>query len=850
MKRSLLFTLILLLCNLTVQLYAQPTLTQANNFPEIGDALIRINADPAGVSIGASGANVTWDFQDLTPAGGINEGTMVAPAATGFAANFPTANIVRSSNDLMFYDDAATAVDFLGFMAADGAGGFIEIAHTNPLTEIQYPFTFGDSFTDDGVRTYLTYTGDMSNTVEADGFGNLSLPNGFFNDVLRVKKVYQVTDTDAGGAVAFLRTDTTYLWYSEDSRVPLLSINYIHIENGGTVNDIVEVTYADVQAESGGPDDYGYTWTQSGGCIFRDITERGTLITGLADDNFVGPFNMGFDFQYYWGTYGQLWVGSNGYASFGGGIQIASIASGFPIIPSNDGKNNFVAGLLTDLSFAGANNPGRAYYYSNNIDTFILMFKNVPFWVNNAAGYGGSNTFEFVFTKADSSVALIYQDMSVLTDMDAAYQGSPNPVIIGIENPLGDGGLQYSSSIMPEDNICLKFDPPAIPLIDVIDVYPAWNNNTDNGGRFLIQGTVENLMSNIKNSGSVDISTPITVLGQVFDANGILFGGNFNTSIPDGLAQGESQTIITWQDFPALEGDYSFRVTATTANDINAVNDVRTSEIVVVDTTGGTYNLSYVPNFPSVVGQVSWNGGADYNDGVGMYIEPPFYPAKILAVEYGNATNGAGFRAAVYDDDGANGSAGTELAQHDIAAANVLAGDWTAVDFSSDDIVIEDGGFYAAWLMEAGGVALTTDLTPPFSNRTFEILASTWAPYREADAADYLIRVTMQNQDADTTTIWINPANGNTFATLHNAQPNPANADGTLITFELPQATDQIVFSVADMTGKQLSQRSLNNLQAGEHTLRLNTQNLSAGTYIYSIQTNGFKVSKQLVVIR
>ena len=52
---------------------------------------------------------------------------------------------------------------------------------------------------------------------------------------------------------------------------------------------------------SGGPDAYGYTWTDSDEegnfYTWTEISETGTEITTLMDDNRVGPFDMGFDFH-------------------------------------------------------------------------------------------------------------------------------------------------------------------------------------------------------------------------------------------------------------------------------------------------------------------------------------------------------------------------------------------------------------------------------------------------------------------------------------------------------------------------------------------------------------------------
>ena len=38
-----------------------------------------------------------------------------------------------------------------------------------------------------------------------------------------------------------------------------------------------------------------------------------------------------------------------------------NIASPFPAIPTASGANDFIAPLLSDLSFTGNNNPGKCY---------------------------------------------------------------------------------------------------------------------------------------------------------------------------------------------------------------------------------------------------------------------------------------------------------------------------------------------------------------------------------------------------------------------------------------------------------------------------------------------------------
>lgn len=67
-----------------------------------------------------------------------------------------------------------------------------------------------------------------------------------------------------------------------------------------------------------------------------------------------------------------------------------------PSIPQTGGVNNYIAGLMADLTFLGVNNPGKCYYKATQ-DSFCVEWLNVPFWDQNFPTYNGSTTFEIIF---------------------------------------------------------------------------------------------------------------------------------------------------------------------------------------------------------------------------------------------------------------------------------------------------------------------------------------------------------------------------------------------------------------------------------------------------------------------
>ena len=201
---------------------------------------------------------------------------------------------------------------------------------------------------------------------------------------------------------------------------------------------------------SGGPDGYGYTWVDSNnpnGPVYNwiDIESTNNLVSGLGDDNIIGSFPIE-DFYYYWYPVASLSIGSNGFISFS---NPQNIASPFPIIPTASGANDFIAPLLSDLTFTGTNNPGRCYIENHNIDSTIISYVDVPFWQQANPQYTGSNTFQIILCHIDSTIVFQYKSMSGITN--------GNDITIGIESVAGSIGLQHSQDTYPSSLYSIKF---------------------------------------------------------------------------------------------------------------------------------------------------------------------------------------------------------------------------------------------------------------------------------------------------------------------------------------------------------------------------------------------------------
>ena len=300
----------------------------------------------------------------------------------------------------------------------------------------------------------------------------------------------------------------------------------------------------------GGPDSFGYYWKNNNYSVnpptFRwfDITSIGTQVNGLADDNYIGPFYITGSFRYYWYNISKFWIGSNGYVSFDEG----NIASPFPSsVPHSSGLNNWLAPLLTDLTFSGTNNPAECYYYSN-ADTICISFINVPFWYIQAPGYTGSNTFQVILSKLDSSITFNYlsTDLGSNSNIDNA---------VGIENNTGTLGLQTFVDVLPPDSLCVRYYYP-----DVITYPIPKMNGTYTIGNFGDYLTFNEAVDDLKqrgvsgavvfnvSSGTYTEQVRITEITGASATNTITFQSN----------SGDSSTVTLQYQSPTSSPNYTF----------------------------------------------------------------------------------------------------------------------------------------------------------------------------------------------------------------------------------------------------------------------------------------------------
>lgn len=281
-------------------------------------------------------------------------------------------------------------------------------------------------------------------------------------------------------------------WFLLSLLIAGLSIGYA--KSGSSPSDVWDDRDHQSLDTQWGPDSYGYIAKDSnepGGPVFGwiDITEEGTEVTGLTDDNVVGPFSLGWNFRFYWYNVSQFWIGSNGYIKFSTAGQLAQPIPQFPTATT---PNDVIAPYAADWFFSSAD-PSECYWWSNDDDTLIVSWVNVTAWAQG--GNLGNHNFQLILSGADSSIKFQY-GTSTTGDV------SNNNISIGIENLTGQIGISNFFGTYPPNNTAIKYEYPDVVTFQVHDLAMADVQNLGSKGIFKLNGDTLDAWMRIRNSGN------------------------------------------------------------------------------------------------------------------------------------------------------------------------------------------------------------------------------------------------------------------------------------------------------------------------------------------------------------
>lgn len=591
-----------------------------------------------------------------------------------------------------------------------------------------------------------------------------------------------------------------------------------------------------VFADTSAPDAWGYTWVRSneaGGPTFNwvDITTRGTLVTGLGDDNFVGPFPMQLQFPYYWYTVDKFYVGSNGFINFS---APGNFAPPFAQLPSTSAPNDMLAICVGDLVFSGqAGAAGQCYYWTNGVDSVVVSFIDITEW-EQTINPNSRHTFQVVLNKADSSIVYQYGRQQ------GRYNSTNNTrLCIGMENATGQIGLNYVFStapphaLMPDSGLAIKFKRTVNTGLQVTDAGIVGGLNASNVAKVVKMGVADTVKSVVKNFGTATLSN-VRFTYQISRGLEVYRDTVF---LPT-MNPGQEVTISFPRLFtPTVAGSYTARFDAFIAGDVGPGNNSKTAEILSAPfTVGQSTRIQFEAGTSG--GSINWIGGG----GMGAMFDSPVYPVRIETV-YVHVTSITANPMLVQILDGSSGSPGAVLAERSVTAAVGL----NAIVFTSDSVRIQSGSWFVGG---RGQMAFTYETTAPISYRSWEYTGG-WAPYRSADLQDIIIRCTVVPE----LVVSVGETPGLPGrATLLQNYPNPFNPS-TRIEYSLPsQAPVRLV--IYDMLGREV-RSLLNNVTqtAGDHSYEWDGKNnagvvMPSGTYLMRLESGSFAETKKLLLMK
>jgi hypothetical protein len=231
--------------------HAQYIFNSCGNRPVYGDSLtgVLIYYDSTGVTSGNSGANVTWNYTNLTltTTGKISHyyydpSTIKDTSSSSHSPLFNTANLadLATNGVYSFYQYSPDSVSYLGDYR-DAVDYQIAIGNEKQMI---CPFGFGNSFHDYfslknmGMCSFNSY---INRIFTYDAFGTLNLGTTSYS-VVRLKMVEQTTDSSNCSPIPNVSNneDTTFTWFDINTGLPVFSFEFYNDTGNHFKNKTIE----------------------------------------------------------------------------------------------------------------------------------------------------------------------------------------------------------------------------------------------------------------------------------------------------------------------------------------------------------------------------------------------------------------------------------------------------------------------------------------------------------------------------------------------------------------------------------------------------------------------------------
>jgi hypothetical protein len=248
MKTYLLSLKLILIALLFASAVDAQIILDSSRKPLIGDSFTTTYMDTTGVTEGPFGSNIAWDYSNLIATGEQWNVQYVDPSAAPGDSLFPDADVAVSYDGLAhtFYDTDGNSVHSLGVAYEEFA-----MIYSNSEKVAEFPFTISSSFIDTFHSAYQLGEEMVTKNfgrirMIGDAFGTIVLPDGSTRAALRIKIMRESSDTLlASGIPIGINTfkSTTYEWYTNESKYPVLGISYVETQIFGILHRYKQVDY-------------------------------------------------------------------------------------------------------------------------------------------------------------------------------------------------------------------------------------------------------------------------------------------------------------------------------------------------------------------------------------------------------------------------------------------------------------------------------------------------------------------------------------------------------------------------------------------------------------------------------
>lgn len=250
---------------------------------------------------------------------------------------------------------------------------------------------------------------------------------------------------------------------------------------------------------AGGPDLFGYTWTDNNESVevvydWIEISQIGTNLNLGADEGVL--VDIPFNFPFYYEGHNQITVASNGFLTFGD--ELGSYG-GFSNqdIPDTKVPNNLIAPLWDDIE---PQNNGGVYVYSTP-DYFVVQYNEVPKFLGT-----GLATFQAILYPS-GDIKFQYKDVNTFSGLTSST--------VGVENEDGTDALNIVfNNYYVKDGLAVLISSPFIrgSVAEGMTARVELPINTES----IYDGVYESplrVISNDPSNLSVEIPTTLTVIG-------------------------------------------------------------------------------------------------------------------------------------------------------------------------------------------------------------------------------------------------------------------------------------------------------------------------------------------------